>query len=37
MTQKSELTPKNESYPVEYADIPNPSRKANTDRGVSLI
>lgn len=22
MTQKSELTPKNESYPVEYADIP---------------
>lgn len=23
MTQKSELTPKNESYPVEYADIPS--------------
>ena len=37
MTQKSELTPKNESYPVEYADIPSPSREANTDRGVSLI
>lgn len=37
MTQKSELTPKIETYPVEYADIPSPSREANTDRGVSLI
>lgn len=35
MTQKSELTPKNDSYPVEYADIP--SREAITDSGISLI
>lgn len=29
MTQKSELTPKNESYPVEYADIPSSEVKDN--------
>ena len=33
MTQKSELTPENESYPVEYADIPS----RETDSGISLI
>lgn len=29
MTQKSELTPKNESYPVEYADIPSSASEDN--------
>lgn len=33
MTQKSELTPKNDSYPVEYADIPD----NEADSGVSSI
>lgn len=33
MTQKSELTPENESYPVEYADIPS----RQTRGGISLI
>lgn len=33
MTQKSELTPENGSYPVEYADIPS----NEVDSGISLI